>query len=491
LRKNFKFKEHLIEDFLSSVEQKKIKSILESVTKDNWKDLCIESIRVGKIASYELLLEKKISSLDNIVMFWSEYLDRLENTLASYFATKSVVRAHQIEAVVAYNGLYAVNRVALMYADSIGIQALALSAGSHLEDKFSQISVYRFDSLPVDAIKSKEWEKVRELPMTIDQIDSVKRHLIQLNRAKSNFVYSSPKQGLTAKEIFRKLKLPKNKKIILLTMSSPDEFTAIEAINFRDPIDGLLFQNSYDWLSFVISLVGFRDDVHLILRVHPRQYPNKRESRKSEDATYLEQFLSSLPANVSVNWPSEQISLYDIAKVVDLVLNRTSSAGIELSALGIPTLNCDPELMISYDPNISVVAKTKSEYETAFNNLLEEGRSINHAIKAFRYWGFMFKQVYFDISEGFSYPAAGYLLRKENFTRKLYNEALVLIDRKFRIVERKTIRSKQKLSNKSMLSLAFKMSDDVLIGGVTELRLTEDQERLQIQKVIRELTCGS
>ena len=487
LGKNFEFKEHLIENFLPGVDRERAEFILRSTSKENWKDLFIESIPVGKIASYELILEKKLASLENIGLHWIEYQARLKSTLFTYFAIKNVIRTNQIEAVAAYNGLYSINRVALLYADSIGIQAWAIAAGSHLKDKFSEISIYRFDSLPVYATKSKEWHKVRRLPMSVAQIESVKQHFEHLHRAKSNFVYSGSKRGLVKDEIFTKLKVPRNKKIILATMSSHDEMIAMEAINFRVSQQGSMFANPDDWIRFLLKILGVRDDVHLIIRIHPRQFPNKREKIKSEEAVQLEQLLSSLPSNVTVNWPSDQISLYDLASITDLVLNRTSSAGLELSALGIPTLLCDPELMIAYDPSINTVVKSKLEYELAINRLLDEGRSVNHAIEVFRFLGFMFGQVCHDISEGFSYPASGYLSRKENFVHKLYNKLLILADRRFHFIERRAIRARQKLSNKFLLGGVFTMLDDVLIGDVTEERLSEDQERFRIENVIRGL----
>jgi len=276
---------------------------------------------VGRIAAYELILERKLASIDRVILYWDDYQQRLRSTLLSYFAAKNLIKAQQIEAVVAYNGLYSVNRVVLLYANSIGIQAWAIAAGSHQENKFSKISLYRFDSLPVHAMKSKEWEKARHIPLAAEQVASVKRHFLQLQKAKSNFVYSTPKRGVHPDELCAKLNIPKNKKIILVTMSSPDEFIALEAINFLAPKKDGIFKSVNDWITFLIQFMESRNDCHLIIRVHPRQFPNKREKIKSENAAILENILSKTFPNVSINWPTDQISLYDLATITDLVLN--------------------------------------------------------------------------------------------------------------------------------------------------------------------------
>lgn len=488
LQKNFTFVEHVIEDFLSSDVIEKVESIIESISRNNWKDFNLESLPVGRIAAYELILERKLASIDRVILYWDDYQQRLRSTLLSYFAAKNLIKAQQIEAVVAYNGLYSVNRVVLLYANSIGIQAWAIAAGSHQENKFSKISLYRFDSLPVHAMKSKEWEKARHIPLAAEQVASVKRHFLQLQKAKSNFVYSTPKRGVHPDELCAKLNIPKNKKIILVTMSSPDEFIALEAINFLAPKKDDVFKSVNDWITFLIQFMESRNDCHLIIRVHPRQFPNKREKIKSENAAILENTLSKTFPNVSINWPTDQISIYDLATITDLVLNRTSSAGIELSALGVPTLLCDSENMLSYDPTINVNAKSKLEYEVGIDRLLTSGRSVEHALGAFRFLSFMFSQVNIDISEGFSYPSSGYLSRNENFLSKFYNKVLIRAQHQFQFIERSSIRAKKKLSKGPLLSSVFDMSGDVLIGDFTEQRLTEDQEKLEIQKAIIEIT---
>jgi CDP-glycerol glycerophosphotransferase (TagB/SpsB family) len=100
-----------------------------------------------------------------------------------------------------------------------------------------------------------------------------------------------------------------------------------------------LFTNQLEWAKWLISYVGGRNDLHLIIRIHPREFPNKRENVR---APHLDSFISSLganlPQNVSLNLPDQEISIYDLIPIVNVLLNSTSSVGVEFAAFGIPVI---------------------------------------------------------------------------------------------------------------------------------------------------------
>ena len=86
-----------------------------------------------------------------------------------------------------------------------------------------------------------------------------------------------------------------------------------------------------DWIRALVRYVARREDLCLIIRVHPREFPNKREMVLSEHAKMLQVALSELPDNVKVNWPTDKVSLYDLANITDAFANAWSSAGKEMA----------------------------------------------------------------------------------------------------------------------------------------------------------------
>lgn len=97
-----------------------------------------------------------------------------------------------------------------------------------------------------------------------------------------------------------------------------------------------MYKNQVLWLKDLIDFFSKREDLFLIIRVHPREFPNRREGCKSENATVYEELLSNLPNNIKVNMPSDNLFIYDLALYSDVVLNGFSSAGLEMALLGLP-----------------------------------------------------------------------------------------------------------------------------------------------------------
>jgi hypothetical protein len=148
--------------------------------------------------------------------------------------------------------------------------------------------------------------------------------------------------------------------------------------------------------------VGARPDLFLLLRVHPREFPNKREGLKSEHASALEQALTELPPNVRVNWPSDKLSIYDIAEQADVVLNAWSSAGKEMALLGLPVVTYCPTV-IQYPRELNYVGTTRDAYFAAIETALHDGWSFERIRMAYRWCVLEFVRGLATIADGFTF----------------------------------------------------------------------------------------
>src|SRR5262249_27070023 len=145
-----------------------------------------------------------------------------------------------------------------------------------------------------------------------------------------------------------------------------------------------LFKTQIDWLQFLLSFLAERSDLFLIVRIHPREFPNKREQVQSHHARRLKEALSQLPANVAVNWPSDGISMYDLVDQTDMFLNSWSSVGKEMSLLGIPVVIYSPELPF-YPQDLNYCGFTVKEYVHAIEQALDDGWSFERSRRAYRW----------------------------------------------------------------------------------------------------------
>jgi hypothetical protein len=188
-------------------------------------------------------------------------------------------------------------------------------------------------------------------------------------KAKSVMTYSAAKVGKSAKKIRALWEIPSDKKITLLTTSSADEqfsfgFVGLIASDNENYLD--FFENNLDWINYTINLFRDLPDSYLVIRIHPREFANKRETLNSETGRTTLAYLQSLnlPKNIIINEPSDGISLYDLIQITELVINSTSTVGLEFASLGIQSITVSPNLLMAYPPELSLAAYSEESYRS-------------------------------------------------------------------------------------------------------------------------------
>ena len=108
-----------------------------------------------------------------------------------------------------------------------------------------------------------------------------------------------------------------------------------------------------------------RPDLRLIVRLHPRDLPNKRDSVLSEQHAKWMGLLATLPTNVVLNHPDQKVSFQEVCFVSDVVVTGWSSTAIEAMLLGKPVVTYD-ESLPGFPKDIHLTGRSKEEY---FKNL--------------------------------------------------------------------------------------------------------------------------
>jgi len=117
-----------------------------------------------------------------------------------------------------------------------------------------------------------------------------------------------------------------------------------------------------DWIRTLIEYVSKRPNLFLLIRVHPREFPNKRETRQVSTSALLASAFGHLPSNARVNWPSDDIALYDLANYGRCVFELLVRAqGKEMALLGIPVVAYSRDLML-YPPDLNYVANSEQDF---------------------------------------------------------------------------------------------------------------------------------
>jgi hypothetical protein len=374
--------------------------ILSEITRDNFLELTIAGVDVGRIALYEFLLDRKKSALGfETDAEWRQYLVGLRNTLYAVLGGERLLERELPDAVVVYNALYSVNRAVCKLATARGISQYFLHAGGNLAHRLQTLLLAKGNTFELLRHAVEVWPAYRDVPVDPQIAQVVTDHFLELLRGRSVFAYSSPRSAEN-KTLLETFGISSSQKVICATLSSYDERFAAETIGALSPPNDLLFPTQTEWIAALIEFVRTRPDRFLVIRVHPREFPNKREGVKSLHASKLEALLRNLPSNVAINWPTDQLALYGLAEIVDVFLNAWSSVGKEMSLLGIPVVLYSSDLPL-YPADINYLGTTYQSYFDAVEQAIADGWQPNNIVRTYRWCAVEYGRMLVDIADAY------------------------------------------------------------------------------------------
>ena len=398
--KDFGFRATDVIDLLDQDDRASVDTIVSQVDRANYLDLEHHGIPAGKVALYECLLHHKKLSLDFSSEEWREYLIALSNTLLTITATNRVLEKERFDAIVVYNALYSVNRAACLVAERHGMRSIFLHAGGNISNRLQTLMVSEGHTFRFLREMRNRWSEFASRPCPPGVVELVTNHFIQLVSGQHFLAYSAAKEG-SSRSIRQRYAIPVDAKLLVATMSSYDERLAAEAVDVINHPTDLLFPRQVDWIRALVDHVRGRPELFLLVRVHPREFPNKREVRKSEHASLLEELFEHLPVNVKINWPAEKLSLYDLAEEADVFLNAWSSVGKEMALLGLPIVIYSRELVF-YPPELNFISEDREGYFAKIDEAIASGWSLDRVKMMYRWYALEFHYALVDICDGFS-----------------------------------------------------------------------------------------
>jgi hypothetical protein len=393
-------------------------AIVARATPENFLDIVIDGVEVGRAALSTFLLNNKRINLRFAPDEWSNFSVELQSTVRSFFACRSVLDREQPDRVILYSSGYSVNLVWCLLAERRGVPFYYMNAGSNLSDRLQKLVISRGHSLQRRLLDY--WPTFQSIPCTASTASYITDHFIELLRGRHVFVYSAPKQSeqVDLRNLFG---IGAGQRVLVATMSSYDELYAAQITGLFPDDFPLIFPMQVDWLKALIEFMAGRPDLFLLIRVHPREFPNKRDGLKSEHARELEDILATLPANVRVNWPSDNVSLYDLAGIMDVCLNSWSTAGKEMSTLGIPVVIYSAELVF-YPADLNYLGRSLDDYFAQIDRALSDGWSAERIRRMYRWLALEDRYSRIDISDSYRH--------KENARRSLLEKVLDRVKRR-------------------------------------------------------------
>jgi hypothetical protein len=318
-----------------------------------------KAIPFGHMAAYELILELKKKDLnfsDSQNLSLSRYI---ENCLRTYFAAKRYFTNNEIDRVVIFNPQYGVGAAFSHAASEFRVRVDYFSFSNVLSEMRQYVRIWSWDRYHLNNPALVKWQHQLVNVVGKDK-QRLARYLKFIDRGKSPWTYSQPPQGVDSRKHFR---IEPEKRILLAVMNSSDEVLAAVTSGVwpKSKIESHVFINQEEWIRELIDFARRRADLVLIVRPHPRELPNKRESVLAEINHSRDNLFSNLPPNVIIDDPAEGFSIQDHFSAAQAITTGWSSVGLEWQIKGKICITYDSNLP-GYPKETHLSGKSREEY---------------------------------------------------------------------------------------------------------------------------------
>lgn len=389
LRRVFGFPMQRLVDYLEPGDREECELLASRAVKHRVLDTRFHEVQVGKLALYEFTLAHKKISTDLTDLQWMEYRIYLGNALVTLRAFSRYLDSTSPDAIATFSPQYSNINSCMQFAINRGIKVLFMESGTNLSHRLGTMRVWDWKVHKLVNPALAYWGSSARNPVTKESAGAVVGHFRELLNGLHFAVFSAPYTGRGG--IRSKWPIRQDQRVLLMTLSSYDEAYAALLIDAfpQEKVFSSVFRTQAEWVKATIEWIQTRQDLFLVIRVHPRDFPNKREQVRSEQSFMLEGLLQSVPENVHVNWPMEGISLYELLGDTDVILTGWSVTAMEGLVLGIPVVTYDDRLP-SYPSDIMWTGRSGPEYFANIDRALAQGWSIDNVTNGFRWLAYNF-----------------------------------------------------------------------------------------------------
>lgn len=382
----------LLDDYVDSADEAIAESMTAAASFDELRDITLEGVSIGKMALYDIILKYKVNQLESLASGepFLDYKALVRAGVLVLLRFQRFLQSRPVTGVLTYNSNYTINNIVTGYCLREKVPVFSMHGGISHRRVWETLILTEGRIGTFWANCAQNWNRgFSDRTLSADEAALVGEHFSELFNAQASHVYSAALNSASCKPLIDAASDGGRRKVLLVATSSADEFFASEEAGVRTyPRDEFLFDSQIEWIEFLISRVRHRDDIAMIVRVHPREFPNKRDGVTSMHARHLAEVLESVPSNVFINWPSDNISLYQMVVATDMTLSCWSSALLEASAFGSPIVLPRNPINI-YDSVADVNASTCDEYWEQVSRFLFEDWSIERVIRTFRWIWFL------------------------------------------------------------------------------------------------------
>ena len=391
-----------VEALVDASERATIDAIIEQ-HRDSLSDLIYDGIAFGAVAIGDAL---RISRHTDIVEFSAaeHRLARalLKASLLVYFALRELEARYRLTRIVFF-GDYAYWIAAQAYAEKRGIAVTHVDHGYNMDVDRRLIDL-RPGSINAHTLEQvTHWHRYRALPIPPHIVETIADSSLFRLRGHGGTSTYSPNWVRRETALQEELGLTRDKKTVVAYSSSLDEYVAVDRIMraLGKPYGQAPrpFADQHGWLRALVEWAETRDDLQLIVRLHPRLAAGSRHDAPATEYNLFRREFARHPANVAIVWPEDRVSSYNLAEIADACTVAWSTIGLEVARFGVPTVAAFSDLgpfpvggFISFAPDAA-------GYFMALEQALSQPAALEGITEAFRWTNYVHRSPTIDVSD--------------------------------------------------------------------------------------------
>ena len=315
---------HRYGDLVTQEERARARAIAETASLTGIGELVLDNVNVGEAALSGTLRFFARGEMDEGEAQERVLRRYLEAACLAQFAMRRLIAREGYDVVIGHHGIYVPQALVAETARQAGVRFVAWNpayrSGCFI---FNHGETYHRGMLnePVSA-----WEDLR---LDDTERESLSCYLADREKGAQDWIAFHPADARSSSNIAAALELDPAKPVISLLTSVVWD----AQLHYRQRA----FKDQVEWVLKTMEHFARRSDVQLAIRIHPAEVTGSLPSRQPI-AAEIEGKFPSLPNNIVVIRPEEEISTYALANASDAVIIYCTKAGIEFAARGIPVI---------------------------------------------------------------------------------------------------------------------------------------------------------
>jgi hypothetical protein len=322
------FPNRWISEFLSNDERVEVASWAEKLVPEEFPEVIFRGLHLGQwvlssINSYFRQFPPDLRSA-TVAQVYRNFL--VSGALVS-IALGNFLDRNPVDSTILFNGRQSITRVALEIFRARGIRVLTHERGEYQRAHINaRENAHCMSPLPFQSF----WRSWGRVALSRKALEQARMWLVQ-RRYGSNLAWIPFSKSGGKSSVRDQLSLSTAKPLLVLFTSSTDEVGG-------DPLMQGPFASQTDWIIDVIEFARNHEEIELVIKVHPNLGGNIYIQAATQELNIYKQMRPTLPDNVRMVMPEDNISAYSLADEADVGLTFGSVVGLEMAMFGKPVV---------------------------------------------------------------------------------------------------------------------------------------------------------